>query len=144
MRQQRKGRGRGPCQDSPEVVLAVLHRGTAWFICHLWDSNVDIRSSGVTARSSSSSSTTVLLSLCSSKEQLGHHSRSCQWGTHSTTMKGWALRQGIPPTKAGKLTSYSCSYGYPVEEPAEWSSVALWPRQLHHGRGSSCGYVLPQ
>jgi hypothetical protein len=50
--------------------------------------------------------------------------------------------------KAGQLTSYSSTYGYPVEEPAERPSVAFWLCQLYHrggdthGRGSSCEYVL--
>jgi hypothetical protein len=50
--------------------------------------------------------------------------------------------------KAGQLTSYSSTYGYPVEEPAERPSIAFWLCQLYHrggdthGRGSSCEYVL--
>jgi hypothetical protein len=87
MRRQRKRRERGPCQDPPEVVLAVLHRSTVWSTHHPWDSHANPHNFGATARSpSSSSSTTILLSLCSSREQLGHHSRSHQWGTRATTV----------------------------------------------------------
>jgi hypothetical protein len=87
VRRQRKRRGRGPCQGPPDVVLAMLHQSTPWSTCHPRDSHADFHSSLATARSSnSSSSTTVLLSLHSSREQLGHHSRSHQWGTHATTM----------------------------------------------------------
>jgi hypothetical protein len=38
------------------------------------------------SRFSSSSSSTAHLSLCSSREQLGRHSRSHQWGTRATTV----------------------------------------------------------
>jgi hypothetical protein len=64
--------------------------------------------------------------------------------------EGFALRQGMLPAKAGQLTSYSSTYGYAVEEPAEGPNIVFWPHQLHHhggdihGRGSSYGYVLPQ
>jgi hypothetical protein len=50
------------------------------------NSRVDLRSFGATAHSTSSNSTTILLSLYSSKEQLGHHSTSRQWGTCATTV----------------------------------------------------------
>jgi hypothetical protein len=85
VRRQRKIRGSGPCQDPPEVILAVLHRSTAWFTYHPQDSLADPHSSGVTAHSSSSS-----------RQQLGHHSRSRQWGTHATTVG----RLGTSPRSA--------------------------------------------
>jgi hypothetical protein len=66
----------------------VLHQNTTWFTCHLWDSYTNLCSSGATVSSFSysSSSIAVLLSLHSSTEQLGHHSRSHQWGTDATTV----------------------------------------------------------
>jgi hypothetical protein len=98
-----KRRGRGPCQDPPEVILAELHRSTAWFTCHPWDSRADPHSSRATAHSFSSRSTTILFSLCSSREQLCHHSRLRHWGTRATTVG----RLGTSPRNAtcqGRLT----------------------------------------
>jgi hypothetical protein len=97
MRRQRKRRGRAPCQDPPEVVLTVVHRSTAWFTRHPWDNHANPHSSRATTRSSSSSnSTTVLFSLCNSREQLGRHSKSRQWGTRATIMR----RLGTSPRNA--------------------------------------------
>jgi hypothetical protein len=59
--------------------------------------------------------------------------------------EGWALCQGLPPAKAGKLTLYNGTNGQPTEEPAKEPSAAIWPCQLHyrggdtHGRGSLLG-----
>jgi hypothetical protein len=86
----RKRRRRGPCQVPPEVVIAVLHRSTAWFTHHPQESHADLRNSRVTvssfSSSSSNSSLATLPSLRISKGQLGHHSRSHQWGTRATIM----------------------------------------------------------
>jgi hypothetical protein len=66
----------------------VLHQSTTWFTHHAWDGRADLRNSEATAHSfsNSSSSSATLLSLCSSREQLGHHSRSHQWVTRATTV----------------------------------------------------------
>jgi hypothetical protein len=93
---------RGPCQDPPGVVLSVLHRSTIWFTHHLQDSRADLCSSRETVSSFSSSISTACLSLHSSREQLGRHSRSHQCGTRATTVGrlGTSLRnaacQGRP------------------------------------------------
>jgi hypothetical protein len=53
------------------------------------DSRADLHSSGETASNfsrSSTSSKSMLCSLHSTREQLCHHSKSHQWGTHATTM----------------------------------------------------------
>jgi hypothetical protein len=42
--------------------------------------------------------------------------------------EGWELCQGLPPAKAGKLTSYSGTNGQPGEEPAEGLNAVIWPR----------------
>jgi hypothetical protein len=49
--------------------------------------------------------------------------------------EGRALCQGLRPSKAGKLTSYSSTSGQPVEEPVEGLSAAIWPCQLHYRGG---------
>jgi hypothetical protein len=140
-------RGRGPCKDPPEVVLAVLHQGTVWFTHHPRDSNPDHRSSGETVSSFNRSiSSTARLLLRNSKEQLGRHSKSHQWCTHATTMGrlGTSLRNVA--CQGSQFTSYSSTDDHPAEVPAEGPSAAIWPRQLHHrggdthGRGSSYGY----
>jgi hypothetical protein len=67
----------------------VHHQSTIWFTHHPQDSRAELRSSGETASSfsrSNSSSTHMLHSLCSTRGQLGHHSKSHQWGTHATTV----------------------------------------------------------
>jgi hypothetical protein len=99
VRQLRKRREIGPCQNPPEVVLTVLHQSTVWFTHHPRDSRIDLRSSReiVSNFSSSSHSSTVRLSLHSSRGQLGRHSRSHQWGTRATTMGrlGTSLRNAL-------------------------------------------------
>jgi hypothetical protein len=56
------------------------------------------------------------------------------------------FHEGLLPAQAGKLTASSSTFG----EPAQGPSTLVWPHQLHHhggdthGRGSTCGCVLPQ
>jgi hypothetical protein len=111
----RKSR-RGPCQDPPGVVLAVLHRSTAWFTCQPWDSRDDLRSPRATASNFSSSSVT-LLSLYSSRGQLGHHSRSHQWGTRATIVRrlGTLIRNAACQ---GKPTHHIPQYKWQISRRA--------------------------
>jgi hypothetical protein len=79
-------KGRGPCQDPPEVVLVVLPQSTTWFTPHLQDNHVDLHSIGATVHSSITSSTTTFLPLNSSRWQPDHHNSLLQLGTHATTV----------------------------------------------------------
>jgi hypothetical protein len=90
-----------------EVVLPVLHQTATWSTRHIRDSRADLHSSGATASSfsNSNSSPATLLSLHSSRGQLGHHNMSHQWGTRATTVG----RLGTSPRNAacqGKPTHH--------------------------------------
>jgi hypothetical protein len=64
--------------------------------------------------------------------------------------EGWEICQGLPTAETGQFATYSSTCGEPVEEPVEKRNTMIWPCQLHHyggdthGRGSTCGYILPQ
>jgi hypothetical protein len=64
----------------------------------------------------------MLRSLCSTKGQLGHHSKSHQWSTRATTMG----MLGTLPWITGKLTSYSGINCQPAEELVEGLSAVIW------------------
>jgi hypothetical protein len=76
----------------------VLPRSTEWFTHHSRDSCTDLCSFRATASNSScgSSSTAALLPLPNSREQLGHHNKPHQRGTHATTVG----RLGTSPRNA--------------------------------------------
>jgi hypothetical protein len=100
--------------------------------------------------SSSSSNTTILLSLRSNRKQLGHHSRSRQWGTCATTVG----RLGTSPrnvTCQGRPTHLVLQLLWqPSRRASREARHNILASQLHHyggdthRRGSSYRYVLPQ
>jgi hypothetical protein len=154
MKQPMRRRGRGPCQDPLEVVLVMLPRSTIWFTCHPRDSHADLRRSGQLP--------TIPAVATGAAAYLHSFYTAAVGGSRATTAvhssgvpvlqlwKGCALCQGLPLAKVGQLTSYPSARSEPAEELEEKPSIAVWLCQLHrhggdtHGRGSSCGYVLPQ